>query len=67
MLGNGRLGDDAVSDRLHERWEITGPDGEGYVWLNLEGEVQQHINLGTFDQVGEKLAGFLAAADFGDN
>lgn len=55
-----------MSEKLHERWEITGPDSDNFVWLNLEGDLQQHINLGTFEQVGEKLAGFLAAADFGE-
>lgn len=53
---------------LVDRWELTGPDGDGYAWLDIDdpdGRLH-HINLGFVDDACEKMADFLARVDFGE-
>lgn len=46
---------------------ITGPDGDGFVWLDWEDdEGMHHLNLGPVAEVSEMFADKLAEWDFGE-
>jgi hypothetical protein len=48
-------------------WSLSGPDEDGNVWMEWNGEGQrERFNLGAFDQVAEAIAEWLAACDFGE-
>jgi hypothetical protein len=48
-------------------WRLSGPDAEGSIWLEWEGEgPRERFNLGPCDQVEEALADWLAEQDFGE-
>ena len=48
-------------------WRIDGPDADGAVWFEWEGEGPScRFNLGGFDDVGEALCAWLARNDFGE-
>jgi hypothetical protein len=49
------------------RWSLSEPDADGSVWLDWNGEgPRERYNLGPFDQVGEALAAWLEAQDYGE-
>jgi hypothetical protein len=53
---------------LVDRWKLTGPDADGYAWLDIDdpdGKLS-HINLGFVEDACEKMANFLARVDFGE-
>lgn len=48
-------------------WAMRGPDRDGFCWIDVDGFGEMNsYNLGTFDDVGDKLCAWLAANDFGE-
>lgn len=42
-------------------FEITGPDGDGFVWLHIGNDT---INLGKVEDVAERLSQWLGSIDY---
>lgn len=49
------------------QWSIDGPDADGIVWFRWDGAGPRHsFNLGSLDEVAERLTSLLAKWDYGE-
>lgn len=54
---------EAEAEKL-TNWKFTGPDEDGYLWIDLKGDTERSINLGPIDPALDKVADLLAENDY---